>query len=531
MVSDAATGEASSIPEDTVDLGGRPDPVRTLLRRTARGDQRAAGALVDVLCPRIHGLAVHVTGSAARAENLTVEVLRTCLRDAAELAASPLPGDAAVLDRARRAVVATRPSGDVPSLLSPAAASDRTSDRREVEVLRVLLGLPPAQRALVESAAQGRFGVAGPERLEAAAQLGEVLDRLVPLGRSEEDLRGLAALDALALADPAERQRLTALAADPLAAGVRHRAVEAAARLTLLTAVPPSRDLHVAVLEGFGAQPAAAREPEAAYGGDYATPVLGTSSQRRVVGPPARPGAPSAAEAPSGTPGTPGSAGAAGSAGTPGSAATPGSAPSAAPAGGAPASPPPPPSTGAEASPAFAFRPGDEAERSRRARRRQREQARAARPRTPWVSRALAGMLAVLVLVLGGLLIQTRARLAEAEDFTDTWAALSLATGAEIVPGLSDNGTWEAVIAEDGLAMRAEGVAGWDGEVLELWGERDGVTRSLGALDLSRDGAITFTSTEQVDRLLVTREVAPGSGSGTPSSRVVATLDPELTGG
>jgi hypothetical protein len=29
----------------------------------------------------------------------------------------------------------------------------------------------------------------------------------------------------------------------------------------------------------------------------------------------------------------------------------------------------------------------------------------------------------------------------------------------------------------------------------------------------------------------VTREVAPGSGSGSPSSRIVATLDPALTGG
>jgi hypothetical protein len=50
-------------------------------------------------------------------------------------------------------------------------------------------------------------------------------------------------------------------------------------------------------------------------------------------------------------------------------------------------------------------------------------------------------------------------------------------------------------------------------------------------LDLSRDGAITFTGTESVESLLVTREVAPGSGSGSPSSRIVATLDPALTGG
>lgn len=102
MVSEAATGDVMDlpgIPEDTIDLGERLDPVRTLLRRTAGGDRRAAGALLDVLGPRIHGLAVHVTGSAARASALTVSVLRSCLRDAAELAASGLPGEAAVLDR------------------------------------------------------------------------------------------------------------------------------------------------------------------------------------------------------------------------------------------------------------------------------------------------------------------------------------------------------------------------------------------------------------------------------------------------
>src|SRR5699024_2887580 len=132
----------------------RPDP---LVRRAGAGDRRAAAALVDVLGPRIHGLAVHVTGSSARAEGLAVTVLRSCLRDAGQLATSGLPGEAAVLDRARRAAVATHPTGDVRSLAGPAPVADRTSDRREVDVLRVLLERPPAQPALVESAAQGRF--------------------------------------------------------------------------------------------------------------------------------------------------------------------------------------------------------------------------------------------------------------------------------------------------------------------------------------------------------------------------------------
>ena len=506
MVSEAATGDVMDlpgIPEDTIDLGERLDPVRTLLRRTAGGDRRAAGALLDVLGPRIHGLAVHVTGSAARASALTVSVLRSCLRDAAELAASGLPGEAAVLDRARRAALATRPSGDVRSLVSPAAANDRTRDRREVDVLRVLLGLPLPQRAFVESAAQGRFAATGAERPGAATALAQVLDALVPLGGPEDpELRALAALDALALAAPSERARLKEIARGPETAGVHRHAIEAAARLTLLTAVPPSRDLHVAVLEGFAPEPVPAPAPEAAYSGDYATPVLGTVSQRRVVGPPARPGA----------------------------------APAAAPGAGlsAPSAPTPVPSGGEQsvpdAAPSFAFRPGDEAERDRRARRRRRQQARAGTRRTPWISRTLAALLAVAALVLGGLLVTTRGDLAEAEEFTDTWTTLSLSPEAQLVPGLSDNGAWQAVIAEDGVALRAEGVAGWDGEVLELWGETDGVARSLGVLDLSRDGEIAFTADGTADRLLVTREIAPGSGSGSPSPRVVATLDPGISG-
>lgn len=509
MVSEAATGDVMDlpgIPEDTIDLGERLDPVRTLLRRTAGGDRRAAGALLDVLGPRIHGLAVHVTGSAARASALTVSVLRSCLRDAAELAATGLPGEAAVLDRARHAALATRPSGDVRSLVSPAAANDRTRDRREVDVLRVLLGLPLPQRALVESAAQGRFAATGAERPGAATALAEVLDALVPLGGPEDpELRALAALDALALADPSERARLKEIARGPETAGVHRHAIEAAARLTLLTAVPPSRDLHVAVLEGFAPEPVPAPEPEAAYSGDYATPVLGTDSQRRVVGPPARPGA-----APAAAPG----------AGTPTQSAL--SAPTPVPSGGEQAAP--------EAAPSFAFRPGDEAERGRRARRRRRQRARAGTRRIPWISRTLAALLAVTALVLGGLLVTARGDLAEAEEFTDTWATLSLSPEAQLVPGLSDNGTWQAVIAEDGVALRAEGVAGWDGEVLELWGETDGVARSLGVLDLSRDGEIAFTADGTADRLLVTREMAPGSGSGSPSPRVVATLDPGISG-
>ena len=233
MGSDTATGEGPALPEDTLDLGERLDPVRTLLRRTAAGDRDAASALVDVLGPRIHGLAVHVTGSSARAGRLTVWVLRTCVRDAAQLASGGLPGEAAVLDCARRAAVATRPSGDVRSLVAPDTVTDRTRDRREVDVVRALLALPPVQRALVESAAQGRFPYSGPQRPENAGVLAGMLDELVPFGGPESaQLRGLAALDALALADEGERARLRELTAGSEAAAVHRHAIEAAARLT-----------------------------------------------------------------------------------------------------------------------------------------------------------------------------------------------------------------------------------------------------------------------------------------------------------
>ena len=60
MSTEGHAGETPAIPEDTLDLGDRLDPVRTLLRRAAGGDQRAARALVDVLGPRIHLSLIHI---------------------------------------------------------------------------------------------------------------------------------------------------------------------------------------------------------------------------------------------------------------------------------------------------------------------------------------------------------------------------------------------------------------------------------------------------------------------------------------
>lgn len=558
MSTDSRTGEMPAIPEDTLDLGDRLDPVRTLLRRTAMGDRAAAGSLVDVLGPRIHGLAVHVTGSSARAGKLTVSVLRSCLRDAAQLAASGLPGEAAVLDRARRAAVATEPSGDVRSLVAPDAVSDRTRDRREVTVMRALLDLPARERALVESAAQGRFPYTGTARQQPAIVLSHLLDVLVPFGEADgtaadgagtgghaTEMRALAALDALALADDGERARLRTLTAGSEGAGVHRHAIEAAARLTLLTAVPPSRDLREAVLDGFGPQPPAQAaapgpcgatppgravgptgpaapavpvpEPEAAYRGTYATPVLGTDTQQRVVGPPAltggmHPGVPSQVSAPL-------------QAGSPMQAAGP-----------------PPRQDGlpqqSGTAPAFAFSARDDADLSRRRRRQAKARDRAGRERGPWPTRLLAGLSALLLvgaLVVSALLLDARRDLAEAREFTETWTELSVQEDARMVPGLSDNGTWRAVITDDRAALWAEGVSEYepDGdqdEVLQLWGERDGHPVDLGVLEVPRNGTIQVIVPEGVERLHVTREHAPQNRSGTPSERVVANLDPELSG-
>src|SRR5699024_5673124 len=139
----------------------------------------------------------------------------------------------------------------------------------------------------------------------------------------------------------------------------------------------------------------------------------------------------------------------------------------------------------------------------------------------------LAAVALIAALVLGGLLLDSHRQLQDSEAFTAVWAERAVSPGAELVPGISDNGTWQAVLAEDGVALRAEGVVGWEGEVLELWGESDGTPRSYGVLEVGADGTVEFTSAMTDQRLFVTREMPPGSESGTPSSRVVADLDPE----
>lgn len=47
-------------------------------------------------------------------------------------------------------------------------------------------------------------------------------------------------------------------------------------------------------------------------------------------------------------------------------------------------------------------------------------------------------------------------------------------------------------------------------------------------LGITEDGLIRFSSPRTADSLVVTREMAPQNMSGTPSTRIVASLSPQL---
>ena len=535
---DTSTGEVPEIPEDTLSLGERLDPVRTLLRRTARGDVDARGGLIDALSARVYGLALHVTGSARRAERITVAVLRSCVQDAQQLADSGLPGEAAALDRARRTAVPLAGNGAVRSLASQdLAMPDRTRDRREVDVVRVLISLPATDRALLEAAAQGRAQALEPDRMAAAARLASILDQIVTLGDDQQPLVSLAALDALALADQDERTALRSLTSQPHTAAVHRHAIEAAARLTLLTARAPEGDISEAVLSGLAtvdedtlppspSQPTQLAQPprphgaasdapatpmtppmhgnggspspaslsspsqEAAYHGTYATPVLGTSSQQRVVGPPVRSNVLADAPASSSSPLE--------------SMTVPDATEST-----------------EQAPPAFSFRPADE-----RSHRRRRRRVGRGSSWVTWVSAISAVVLAVALVAASLAWIGERGSAQQARAFADTWAQLSVEPDARAVVGTSDNGTWRAVMTPEAFALSATGVEGYRDEVLQLWAVDDATTTDLGVIRPAPDGSIRVSAQQQADRLLITRENAPRNESGTPSERIVAAIDP-----
>src|SRR5699024_9845128 len=94
------------------------------------------------------------------------------------------------------------------------------------------------------------------------------------------------------------------------------------------------------------------------------------------------------------------------------------------------------------------------------------------------VSRFLAALALIAALVLGALLLDAHRQLEASEAFSTTWTERSMTPGAQLVPGISDNGTWHAVLAADGIALHAEGVTGEDGEVLELWSATDCASRT-----------------------------------------------------
>lgn len=493
------TGEVPALPEDTLDLAVRLDPVRALLRRAADGEDRARRALIDLLAPRVHGLALHITGSPRRARRVSTAALRGCLEDAAALSTGGLPGDVAVLDRARRLAVPLAGSGPIRSVATEdPAQAERTRDTREVEVIRALLSLPADDRAVVEAAAQGRSAEDGPDRVETARVLARALDALLPVGDlGDLDVRipALVALDAFGIADASERELLRTLATTPESAALHRHGIEAVARLALLTAAQPPADLTEAVLSELPAP------EEAPYRGTYATPVLGVATQQRHVGPPARAGA-TARRAPS-------------------DAAQSGPSPSPAPFAQSPGAPGTAASSAtAQEPPSYQFSRADEARRRRRERRRARNVEGAP---APWFSRGLAALALVAVAVLSGLLVSARGDQREAEALIDAWSSMSTAEDAVLVDGATDNGTWQAAFSEGQAVLHAEDVAETEGYVMNLWGLRGDEVINLGIITFD-EGSVDMHVSEDVDELLVTRENAPGNTSGTPSDRTVVSL-------
>lgn len=488
------TGEMLALPEDTLDLADRLDPVRAALRRAGAGDHEAARAITQRLAPRVFGLALHVTGSMRRARRVAVTALTSALLDAETLAAGALPGDVAVLDRARRMAVPLAGDGPVRSLAAESPdATERTRERGELEVMRVLLGLDPAERAVVEVAAQGRFSASGHERERQAALLADALAGLIPHGGTGDPAHdALIALDALGLADEEERERLREHTGSPEGAAAHRIGIEAAARLALLSTTPVPEDLVDEVLQAVAsAADVSAEEHEAAYHGTYETPVLGTDTQQRLVGPPARAGAAAVGIADPDADSE--------------------SAPSAEPSAAADAS----------TTPRFSYGKRSEAQERRRRRRRDRAHA-SSTPVRARVALAVLGA-AVLALAVGLALTWNRADRAEAE--AAAWRSVATAPGARPVDGVSDNGTWSAVLSPVGTALHATGVAQDEETVLQLWGMRGEETIDLGVLEVQQGGAISHHSRTPVDSLLVTREWKPGNVTGTPSTMVVARLD------
>lgn len=129
----------------------------------------------------------------------------------------------------------------------------------------------------------------------------------------------------------------------------------------------------------------------------------------------------------------------------------------------------------------------------------------------------------VLALAVGLALTWNRADRAEAE--AAAWRSVATAPGARPVDGVSDNGTWAAVLSPVGTALHATGVTQDEDTVLQLWGMRGEETIDLGVLEVQQGGAISHQSRTPVDSLLVTREWKPGNVTGTPSTMVVARLD------
>ena len=145
-----------------------PDP-NELLRKTARGDERAFAALYDALSPRVYGLAKRVLRDAAQAEEVAQEALVEVWRTAARF--DPARGSATswvltithrrAVDRVRSAQAGANRERRVAASTVDTPYDDVveevTASLEQQQVRRCLTGLTALQREAITLAYYGGY--------------------------------------------------------------------------------------------------------------------------------------------------------------------------------------------------------------------------------------------------------------------------------------------------------------------------------------------------------------------------------------
>jgi RNA polymerase sigma-70 factor (ECF subfamily) len=126
-----------------------------LVRRINRGDQEAFLILYRNCHPGIYRFAVHMSGSAAVAEDVTQEVFLSLMRDASRYDASRGPVSAYLYGIARKQVwkALERERPEIPDVRPAAASDDPLADLSRSEMIQsvrqAVLSLPPHYREVV----------------------------------------------------------------------------------------------------------------------------------------------------------------------------------------------------------------------------------------------------------------------------------------------------------------------------------------------------------------------------------------------